>query len=913
MPISCGLNRFTLRLLQVSLPSLLILTLLMFALTPISRGAHPMSLTTPLGNNETAHNVGMTGGPSLLSEEDSTRAIAFDTIIWQREPFSLTSPSALGQNQRTRVMLFATNLHLMPGETISALKAEAEDGTQALYPLTVEDIVKVPDFDWLSGVVVRLNDDLGVGDVLIRIYHNGIASNRVQIGIRPTPVPVYSIAASVSVVSAGNPLAVTWNIPKNQSKTDWVGLYKVGAPNTDGSELWWRYTGGARNGNLTLNAPLQGGQYEFRLFLNNSFKPAAISNPVTVKSIAPPSPTPTPKPTPTPTPVPSYYSVAASSSAVSAGSPLAVTWSVPSNQSQTDWVGLYKVGSSSANGSEQWWRYTGGSPSGNLTLNAPLQGGQYEFRLFLNNTFDRVASSNSVTVASAPTPNPTPTPTPTPAPTPTPGPGNSWYVATGASGSGDGTFNNPWTIWQMINSPASVQPGDTIYLRGGIYNMRGSLATHWCSVTGTPSAPVTIRNYPGERPAIDWDYIFAAGGAYTHYVGIEWFGSSRKKILSWGWDPERPPALSVYGDGVKFINNVIHDVSEFKISDTAKGAEAYGNLMYYFGFNDPVRSWGTTCYGQARSGPVLLKDNVMMHQFANNLQLYGSDTVQLNNVTVEGNVITHAGELGHTGGFNAVAWPGLTAENINFNNNFFYQPDPAEGTNLSLPGASPSYAGGENPNVNLRVTDNWIIGGGPAIRMGNWNPSEFRNNKIYSEYGLVWASKIPFYTYNWNNNQYYYEGSRTDVMFAMNNPFITSFAAWQPQTGLDSASTFANGFPTGVQVYVRANAYEQGRAHVIIINGDNANSATVSLANTGLQNGQTYEIRDGQDFYGSPALIGTYNSASPNVTLPLNLTAITKIVGWDYAPNFEGPLAVKPPTHSDRRLNVFVVRKTPVS
>ena len=122
--------------------------------------------------------------PELISVANSTRAVAFESVTWMREPFPLTQPISFGSDNRTRILLFARNVDLLPGENASAIRAEAEDATRTRYPLIVEYVGKVPGFDWLSSVVVRLHDNWGdVGDVLIGISLRGAASNRVRVGI----------------------------------------------------------------------------------------------------------------------------------------------------------------------------------------------------------------------------------------------------------------------------------------------------------------------------------------------------------------------------------------------------------------------------------------------------------------------------------------------------------------------------------------------------------------------------------------------------------------------------------------------------------------------------------------------------------------------------------------------------------
>jgi uncharacterized protein GlcG (DUF336 family) len=123
-------------------------------------------------------------GPVLISHTDSTRAISFDSVTRRREPFSTTTPIKFGTDHATRIMLFAMNLNLQPGETVTAVTADAVDAAHNVYPLLVESIAKVADQPWATSIVVRLGSDLPeTGDVLVRIKYRGIASNRVRVGI----------------------------------------------------------------------------------------------------------------------------------------------------------------------------------------------------------------------------------------------------------------------------------------------------------------------------------------------------------------------------------------------------------------------------------------------------------------------------------------------------------------------------------------------------------------------------------------------------------------------------------------------------------------------------------------------------------------------------------------------------------
>ena len=123
-------------------------------------------------------------GPVLVSREDSTRAIAFDSVSRQREPFDATANVRFGADPATRIMVFAMNLHLQPDESSSAVTAEAEDENHNIHTLIVEHIGSVPDQPWATSIVLRLNESMpDLGDVLLRIQYQGASSNRVRVGI----------------------------------------------------------------------------------------------------------------------------------------------------------------------------------------------------------------------------------------------------------------------------------------------------------------------------------------------------------------------------------------------------------------------------------------------------------------------------------------------------------------------------------------------------------------------------------------------------------------------------------------------------------------------------------------------------------------------------------------------------------
>src|SRR5687768_4789276 len=72
-----------------------------------------------------------------------------------------------------------------------------------------------------------------------------------------------------------------------------------------------------------------------------------------------------------------------------------------------------------------------------------------------------------------------------------------FFAAADGKANGAGSKDRPWDLRTAL-SAAAIRPGDTLWLRGGTY--RGDFTSR---LTGTADAPITVRQYPGERAIID--------------------------------------------------------------------------------------------------------------------------------------------------------------------------------------------------------------------------------------------------------------------------------------------------------------------------------------------------------------------------------------------------------------------------
>lgn len=120
----------------------------------------------------------------LFTEADSQQAIALDSVDFVSGPFDLNTTYNLSSDHRTRIMLFAGNLVLNPGETASLVTVQAQDSQGATYPLTVEFVGDVLGYPNLAEVVVRFPDQLPSGKLWLSISLRGVSSNQAFITIK---------------------------------------------------------------------------------------------------------------------------------------------------------------------------------------------------------------------------------------------------------------------------------------------------------------------------------------------------------------------------------------------------------------------------------------------------------------------------------------------------------------------------------------------------------------------------------------------------------------------------------------------------------------------------------------------------------------------------------------------------------
>jgi cysteine-rich repeat protein len=432
-----------------------------------------------------------------------------------------------------------------------------------------------------------------------------------------------------------------------------------------------------------------------------------------------------------------------------------------------------------------------------------------------------------------------------------------FHVAPGGSALGDGSPGAPWDLATALAHPPAVAPGDVVWLHHGVY--RGPFESR---LRGEESAPIVVRQAPGERAVIDGGCsgspVLVVDGAHTWYWGFEVTNSDPHRVVKErGPWPTLPRGIGVYtrqvpggAVGTRFINLVVHDTAGgFGVWKEAVNAEVYGSLLYYNGWEAPERGHGHGIYVQSESGTTRVVDNLLFDQFSHGIHAYASASGFLNGLHVEGNVAFNNGRLSAVTGNarNILVGGGVVAENPRILDNATY--DPLDG-------------GGEN---NL----GYFAGATGMVASGNY---------------LAGPRAL------WMN--------ASSVASFSDNTLIGGTYGLEPGDYPDNA--YLPVPPPGAHVVVRPNHYEAGRANVAVFNWDLEDTVPVDLSAV-LAPGDPYEVRDAQNFFGPPLASGTFDG-SP-IAFPMTRTLVARPVG----------LVPVAPTPTGREFAAFVVRRPVVA
>ena len=510
---------------------------------------------------------------------------------------------------------------------------------------------------------------------------------------------------------------------------------------------------------------------------------------------------------------------------------------------------------------------------------------------------------------------------------------------TGASG-GNGSKSTPWDLRTALSQPANVQPGDTIWLRGGTYS-----GIFTSSLTGTASAPIIVRQFPGERAIIDGDTFTrlsaSISASQTSFTVTD--ASKFKTNILIRVDNEDLAITSLNGNTFTVTRGTYSTTPTTHAAGTA--VRRFANVLtingaytWYWGF-EVTNSYTNRVLSTSGSNPPEKRGealivygpgskiiNLIIHDTGQGIGFWS----QAVNAEVYGNIIYNNGweapDRGHGHGIYTQNDTGTKRilDNILFDNFgdygiHAYGSSAASLTGFYLEGNVSFHGqwlvGGIGPAGHITMVKNYLYGSGFKLGYSNRanEDATVRDNYVYATLPLQaswWrnltvtgntfvgkpagsGSGVTYYMREGgviedhffdNNTHYNGRTNNATTIFNIRNTDETTthytFNEWR-QLGYDLHGTYISlpnqpARPTGIVVKIRPNQYEPGRAHIIIYNWQLATSVSVGLSESGLKIGQHYEIRDAQNFLGAPVASGVYNGNPVTISLT-GLTAVNPI------------------------------------
>lgn len=409
---------------------------------------------------------------------------------------------------------------------------------------------------------------------------------------------------------------------------------------------------------------------------------------------------------------------------------------------------------------------------------------------------------------------------------PIPAPAADIHVSPTGGPAGSGSISDPIDLATAF-SGAGVAPDDIIWLHGGIY--QGSYTSH---LTGSQAAPIIVRPFQDEWPTIDGigssETTLSIHGSWAEYHEFEITNSEPNR---WGG---RPSGLYVVGANLTLANLVIHDLGNNGFWSPAENLEVTGCLIYFNGYDDTDRGHGHGVYTQNHTGAKLFADNVIFGGYSFGIHAY-TEGGHIEGFSFTGNTWFDAGVTSTVSGHKDDCLVGglQPASRIVLQEN--------NGWARSHTDRSVRLGYGV-PNGDVILVDNYLVGGLNFAQP--WSSITMTGNMVY---GTV--------------------------------------------SGIDPASYPGNSFPssrpTGVRIDLRPNPHELGRALITIYNWDELDTVAVDPSSV-LRPGETYVVRDAQNYFGPPAATGVWYGGS--ISIPMDLTAVSPVVGSPADPFVHTPV-----------------------
>jgi len=422
--------------------------------------------------------------------------------------------------------------------------------------------------------------------------------------------------------------------------------------------------------------------------------------------------------------------------------------------------------------------------------------------------------------------------------------GIAFYVSTTGSDSNPGTVTSPWRTIQHASN--SVQAGDTVYVRGGVYNESVNI-----SVSGSATAgPIAFQTFPGEQAIVDGTglvpstsgaqgLINIANQSYISFQGFEirnYQTSSASATPAGIW-------ISGSGSNIQVLNNLIHNiVTASETTGNAFGIAVYGTVAP--ASLDRVTISGNQVYNlkTGNSESVNVDGNVTNFAITNNV-IHDNDNIGIDiigfegvapdpaydyarNGTVTGNTIYNISAINNPGEGNQYDANGIYVDGgsqVVIERNLIHNVDIGIEMASEHQGHVTSFVTARN-NLVYSTNSTGVTIGGYASNVGGTDHCTIVNNTLFQndtkntgsgefqiqyyatnntfKNNIVYASSQGLFINNYTNsepdpadvdyNLYYSSLTPSIADFLWNGTNYAGFSSYQSATGKDSHSPYVN-------------------------------------------------------------------------------------------------------------------------
>jgi hypothetical protein len=299
--------------------------------------------------------------------------------------------------------------------------------------------------------------------------------------------------------------------------------------------------------------------------------------------------------------------------------------------------------------------------------------------------------------------------------------GGIYYIAPNGSNNNAGSINTPWLTLEYAAQRAG--PGDTVYVRAGIYYPQSSIQLNSIN---SPEAPILFSAFPGEIAVIDGSRtanvsdVFTVRGQYYEIHGFEIRKARRSGINLFT------------GSHIRVTGNTIYDSDRDAVNGGEDTAYLYvdSNIIYHncrrndtFQFNHEG-GWPSAVKTTERGD--VISNNLIYENWGEGIGSFGEAHIIKNNSLHDNySVEIYADNLADS----------IIDSNFIYttNNPSFFKTN-SSGVSLSASGISISNESASDPIQidRLQVTNN-IITGRRSVGLGHWKgsgPAGLKNSLI---------------------------------------------------------------------------------------------------------------------------------------------------------------------------------------